>query len=168
MVKSATRMRLCSHENSHGLLESLNSVLYSVTRPETFVTFAYLASNGAQLEFSTAAHPSILHYHAITKECSEIACSNLPLGMFDGQTFTNSGVAWNPGDLFLLVTDGLLEIEDASGQEFGLVGLKAVLVQHATEPLGAIFQSLLHAARSHGRTSDDQTLLLVRCFQEGK
>jgi hypothetical protein len=163
MVKSATRMRLSSNEKSHGLLESLNSVLYSVTRPETFVTFAYLASNGAQLEYSTAAHPSILHYHGITKECSEIACSNLPLGMFEGQTFTNGGVDCGPGDLFLLVTDGLLEVEDANGQEFGLVGLKAVLARHATEPLGAIFQSLLGAARRHGRTSDDQTLLLVRC-----
>src|SRR5215469_11548531 len=144
-------------------IESINSVLYSVTRPETFVTFAYLASNGAQLEYSTAGHPSILHYHGVTRECSEIACSNLPLGMFDEQTFTERRCECNPGDLFLLVTDGLLEVEDASGQEFGLVGLKAVLAQHATEPLGAIFQSLLDTARRHGSASDDQTLLLVRC-----
>lgn len=162
MVKSAARMRLSSGERSVDLLERLNSVLCSVTRPEMFVTFAYLASNGGRLEFSTAGHPAILHYHAASNEFSEVRCSNLPLGMFDGQSFASGTVDCAPGDLLLLVTDGLLEVEDAKGEEFGLEGVKAVLSQHARDPVSAIFQELLDAARRHGRASDDQSLLLVR------
>lgn len=167
MAKSATRMRLSSSGGSNGLLESLNSVLQSATRPETFVTFAYLALKGNRLEYSTAAHPSILHLHARTQECSEIACSNLPLGMFDGQTFTRDGVDCASGDLFLLVTDGLLEVEDAGGHEFGLAGVKKVLAEHAAEPLETIFRALLESARAYGRANDDQSLLLVRCLGNG-
>ncbi|MGC2108581.1 MAG: PP2C family protein-serine/threonine phosphatase [Candidatus Korobacteraceae bacterium] len=164
MVKSAARMRLSSADRSAGLLESLNSVLYSVTRPETFVTFAYLASDGERLEcaYSLAGHPAILHYHAASREFSEVACSNLPLGMFDRQAFASGSVEYGPGDLFLLLTDGLLEVENAKGEEFGLEGVKKVVSEHATDPGKAIFQTLVDAAHQHGRAVDDQSLLLVR------
>ncbi|HUI85376.1 MAG TPA: PP2C family protein-serine/threonine phosphatase [Candidatus Binatia bacterium] len=162
MVKSAARMRLSSPERNAGLLESLNSVLCSVTRPEMFVTFAYLASNGGRLEYSMAGHHAILHYHAATGEFSEVACRNLPLGLFDGQPFASSSVEWASDDLFLLLTDGLLEVEDAKGEEFGLGRVKAVVAEHATAPMGAIFQALLGAVHRHGRATDDQSLLLVR------
>ena len=164
MVKSAARMRLSSEDKSTGLLESLNSVLYSVTRPETFVTFAYLASSGGRLEcaYSLAGHPAILHYHAATKEFSEVACSNLPLAMFDKQAFANGSVESAPGDLFLLLTDGILEVEDPKGEEFGLAGVKKVVSEHAAAPGKVIFESLLEVVRRHGRANDDQSVLLVR------
>jgi hypothetical protein len=84
MVKSAARMQLSSTEESAALLEHLNSVLIPIKKPEMFVTFAYLAWNGERLQYSLAGHPPILHYHALTREISELACSNLPLGMFSG------------------------------------------------------------------------------------
>jgi hypothetical protein len=164
MVKSAARMRLSSSDKSAGLLESLNSVLYSVTKPEMFVTFAYIAASAGQLQcaYSLAGHPAILHYHAATGEYSEVTCSNLPLGMFDGQSFASSTVESAPNDLFLLLTDGLLEVEDAQGEDFGLAGVKAVVSQHAGEPVKTIFQAILDAAKLHGRANDDQSLLIVR------
>ena len=120
MVKSAARMRLSSSKTDVGLLESLNSILYPITKPEMFVTFAYLAWNGERLEYSLAGHPAILHYHAATQEISEVACSNLPLGMFDRQPFVSGTVGCAPDDLFLLLTDGLIEVTDKQGEEFGL------------------------------------------------
>ena len=162
MVKSAARMRLSSGDNSVGLLESLNSVLYPLTKPEMFVTFAYLACNRARLEYSLAGHPAILHYHALTKEISEVTCSNLPLGMFDAQQFVAGSLECAPDDLFLFFTDGLLEIADAKGEEFGLAGAKNVMSTQAGAPVSAIFQGILDAAKRHGRATDDQSLLLVR------
>jgi len=162
MVKSAARMRLSSSKTEVGLLESLNSVLYPITKPEMFVTFAYLAWNGERLEYSLAGHPAILHYHAATKEISEVACSNLPLGMFDRQPFVSGTVDCAPDDLFLLVTDGLIEVTDKQGEEFGLGGIKAVISAHASQPVGQISQALLDGAAGHGHAADDQSLLLVR------
>jgi serine phosphatase RsbU (regulator of sigma subunit) len=162
MVKSAARMRLACEENSAGLLESLNSVLYPLTKPEMFVTFAYLACNRGRLEYSLAGHPAILHYHAASRQISEVTCSNLPLGMFDGQPFVTDSVDCAANDLFLIFTDGLLEVEDAKGQEFGLAGLKAVMSSYASAPLGAIFKEILETAKRHGHATDDQSLLLVR------
>jgi serine phosphatase RsbU (regulator of sigma subunit) len=157
-------MQLSSREKSAELLERLNSVLHPIKKPEMFVTFAYLAWNGERLEYSLAGHPAILHYHAATKEISEIACSNLPLGMFDRQQFVSGSVQCAPDDLFLLLTDGLLEVTNARDEEFGLAGVTAVLSAHASNPINAIFQAVLDAASRHGRATDDQSLLLVRCY----
>ncbi len=164
MVKSAARMRLSSDGNSAGLMESLNSVLCSVTKPEMFVTFAYLASSGDRLHcaYSLAGHPAILHYHAATAEFSEVTCSNLPLGMFDHQQYASSSVESDPGDIFLLLTDGVIEIENSKGEEFGLEGVKAVVRQHAGSSLPIIFQRLLDATKHQGHASDDQSVLIVR------
>jgi Stage II sporulation protein E (SpoIIE) len=163
MVKSAARMQLSSSEKSRVLLEQLNSVLIPIKKPETFVTFAYLAWNGERLEYSLAGHPPILHFHAATKEISEVACSNLPLGMFGGQEFVSGSVECAPDDLFLMLTDGLLEVTNAAGEEFGLAGVKAVMSAHAGKPPSAILVAVLDATNRHGHATDDQSLLLVQC-----
>jgi hypothetical protein len=163
MVKSAARMQLSSAEKSATLLERLNSVLFPIKKSEMFVTFAYLAWDGERLEYSLAGHPPILHYHAATNELSEVDCSNLPVGMFGGQRFVSESVQYAPGDLFLLFTDGLLEVTNAKDEEFGLAALKAVMSAHAGNPLNTTAQAVLDATDRHGHATDDRSLLLVRC-----
>lgn len=165
MVKSAARMQLSSREESSALLERLNSVLYPIKKPETFVTFAYVAWNGEQLEYSTAGHPPILHYHAASEELSELACGNFPVGMFGGSEFLTGSVTSAPDDLFLLFTDGVVEITNAKDEEFGLAAIKAVLSAQARKPLNEILTALLEAGNRHGHADDDRSLLLVRINQ---
>jgi sigma-B regulation protein RsbU (phosphoserine phosphatase) len=162
MVKSAARMQISSGEKSSELLERLNSVLLPIKKPDMFATFAYVAWNGERLEYSLAGHPAILHYHAATKEISDVACLNMPLGMFDHQDFDSASTECAPRDLFLILTDGLLEVTNAKGEEFTLTGIKPVMLAHASDPLNAIFDAILEAARLHGHAADDQSMLLVR------
>jgi sigma-B regulation protein RsbU (phosphoserine phosphatase) len=161
MVKSAARMQLSSGEKSAKLLARLNSVLLPIKKPDMFATFAYLAWNGEQLEYSLAGHPAILHYHAATNEISEVSCLNMPLGMFESD-FDTASVECAPHDLFLILTDGLLEVTNPKGEEFTLTGIKPVMLAHASDPLNAIFDAILDAARLHGHAADDQSMLLVR------
>jgi sigma-B regulation protein RsbU (phosphoserine phosphatase) len=163
MVKSAARMQLSSGGESVKFLERMNAVLYPIKKPEMFATFAYLAWNGQRMEFSLAGHPAILHYCAATQEIAEVSCSNLPVGMFYPQEFVHGDVACGPGDLFLLLTDGVLEVENAAGKEFGVPGVSGVLQARAREPLEAVFQGIVDAAAKYGRAVDDQSMLMVRC-----
>jgi serine phosphatase RsbU (regulator of sigma subunit) len=127
-----------------------------------FATFAYLAWNGERLEYSLAGHPAILHYHAATNEISDVSCLNMPLGMFDQPDFDTASVECAPHDLLLILTDGLLEVTNAKGEEFSSAGIKPVLLANAASPLSAIFDAILDAARLHGHAADDQSMLLVR------
>src|SRR5713226_5716200 len=162
MVKSAARMQLSSGEKRSELLERLNSVLRPIKKPEMFATFAYVAWNGERLEYSSAGHPPILHYHDATGEISELACPNLPLGLLDGRRFVNESVDCAPNDLFVLLTDGLLETTNTQDEEFSLSGVKAVLSAQAGRSTSAVFEALLAAAHRHGHSVDDLSLLLIR------
>lgn len=165
MVKSAARMQISSSEKSSELLGRLNSVLLPIKKPDMFATFAYLAWDGERLEYSLAGHPAILHYRDATNEISEVSCLNMPLGMFDQQNFDTASVRCAPNDLFLILTDGLLEVTNPKGEEFTLAGIKPVILTHAAEPLTAIFQSIVDAVHRHGHATDDQSMLLMRCHR---
>ena len=163
MVKSAARMQLSSSEKSVAFLERLNSVLYPIKKQEMFATVAYLAWDGAQMEYSLAGHPAILHYHATTGEISEVSCENLPVGMFAPHEFVSGSVVCEAGDLFVMLTDGVLEVENPAGEEFGESGVRSVLTARVGQPLSAIFQGILDATSQYGHAVDDQSMLMVRC-----
>ena len=165
MVKSAARMYLSSNEGSDRFLERLNSVLYPIRKPEMFVTMAFLAWDGTRLTFSTAGHPPILHYgrdNGANRTMKELSCPNLPLGLFSAKTFSADSVAAGKGDLFLLCTDGLLEVTNRANAEFGIEGMKAVLSSTGHEPLDAIADKVFASAKAFGRNDDDESLLLIR------
>jgi serine phosphatase RsbU (regulator of sigma subunit) len=79
--------------------------------------------------------------------------------------FAVSSVDCTPGDTFVLITDGVLEVENKAGEEFGMAGVKAALARHASQPLERIWEAIVGAAQQHGKATDDQSLLLVRRFQ---
>jgi serine phosphatase RsbU (regulator of sigma subunit) len=79
-----------------------------------------------------------------------------------GRTFASARTGAAPGDVFLVLTDGITEVFDARDEEFGLGRVEEVLAQHATLPLAELEVKLLAAARAHGTPHDDQSVILVR------
>lgn len=160
MVKSAARMHL-EAADATAFLDRLNRVLYPLRAPQMFITFAYLALGPDGLEYGVAGHPAILHCSA-AGEVRELVSENLPLGILPENRFVTAKVAAAPGDTFLMVTDGLLEVEDKAGNEFGAAHLQDILRQQTRAPLPELAQALLDAVRAHGARCDDQSLLLIR------
>ena len=164
MVKSAARMYLASNEGSEHFLERINSVLTPIKKPEMFVTMAFIAWEGDHLEFSSAGHPPILHYSRVNKTVAELACDNLPVALFTPKEFASNKVGVHAGDVFLLVTDGLLEATNKAGTEFGVEGAKKALTAAAEEPISTLADRIFEAAKSFGRISDDESILLIRSW----
>ena len=69
---------------------------------------------------------------------------------------------FGPGDIFALVTDGLIETLNQKDEEFGLQRLEHLLLQNAARPLPEIFDALIAAVSAFGPQKDDRTVLLVR------
>lgn len=162
MVKSAARMYLSSHEDSCHFLERLNSVLRPISKPEMFVTMAFLAWDGNRLAFSTAGHPPILQYCEQDSASKELSCVNLPVGMFSPATFDSQFVSVGKHDLFLLCTDGLLEVTNKQNAELGIEGMKAILSSTDHHPLTTVADKVFSATKAFGHTDDDESLLLIR------
>ena len=167
MVKSAGRMQLQRGERLDGLLTRLNVVLFDLKSPAMFVTFAGLQfDRSTGLQFSVAGHLPILRYRPASGTISELSISQLPLAMFNDGVFRVENVACKPGDLFVILTDGLTEVFDARDQEFGLDRVKSIVQNNGVASLEIIEEHMMAAIRGHGRQLDDQTLLLIRAIAE--
>jgi len=162
MVKSAARMLLSSSHDTENLLARLNEVLYPLKKPNMFVTFSFVAKNEAGLRVGLAGHPDILHFSAGSGEIRRLASPNLPLAILPAGNFDTCELRAEPGDVFVLYTDGLLEVTNAAGEEFGLERLETEFRKRAKEPLDMIWSSLQESVARHGAQSDDQSLFLIR------
>lgn len=163
MVKSAIRMHWAQGQSASSLMEPLNSVIRAVRGQDMFVTCAYLQSDGGtSLRFSLAGHLPILHFQAATGAVAERSVLNLPLGLFSNPVFETAEIQCSPGDVLVILTDGLTEVFDRNETELGLEPLKHALRESGGEPLEQIALCLQSIAREHGPQSDDQTMLIVR------
>jgi serine phosphatase RsbU (regulator of sigma subunit) len=77
------------------------------------------------------------------------------LGILGQASFAVSCFDCAPGDTFVLITHGLLEVKNKAGEEFGMAGVKAVLARHASQPLERIWEAIVCAAQHHGKATDD-------------
>jgi Stage II sporulation protein E (SpoIIE) len=165
MVKSATRTSLTTPPPLGEMLETLNDVLYEVSQPQMFATFAALRPAGdGRMLFTLAGHLPILCWRAVTGTIDSLLVSQVPLGVLPGREFTAQETTYAAGDLFLVLTDGLTEVFDRADREFGIEGVQAVLAAHARSPLPQVIEALLTAARAHGTQLDDQSLIAIRCL----
>jgi serine phosphatase RsbU (regulator of sigma subunit) len=161
MFKSALRMRAQSAGSIASLLDAIHGVLMPLKQPQMFVTVACVRGGpGDEVECAVAGHLPILR---VRNGCvEEVTSPQIAVGMFDGTTFSSLSVECRAGDLFALLTDGLIEVFDAERNELGLEWAKGVLRSSANQPLSAIADRLRADARAHGTQLDDQTVLLIR------
>jgi hypothetical protein len=163
MMKSAVRMRLRSAGGVDALLADLNETLVPIIEPNMFVTCTSVALDGdGSLTLAAAGHPPALHYRFQTNDVVQHNTSNLALGLLANQEYVATALEFAPGDVLLLLTDGLLEVFDRKDEEFGLEGVSAVLRDRGRLPLADLGGRIRAAALAHGTQADDQTLLLIR------
>jgi phosphoserine phosphatase RsbU/P len=163
MFKTAMRTRLQEGDSPAQALDGVHRALFPLKPSNMFVTVAALQSNGAnQIHFASAGHPPVLHYHRISRSITEYPPNDAPLGLLDGQKFSESTIESSPGDVFLILTDGLSEVFDRHGKELGIEPIRSAFAEHAELPLPDMVARLRAVARDFGAQSDDQTVLLAR------
>jgi phosphoserine phosphatase RsbU/P len=111
-----------------------------------------------------AGHPPILHYHAADHRAERRGMEQFPLGLTGDCAYVSSFASYDPGDLFVLLSDGVIETEDAHGAEFGFKSVERIVVRHGADPLKEIMDQLRSALEKFGNRTDDQTILLIRAL----
>jgi serine phosphatase RsbU (regulator of sigma subunit) len=163
MIKSTASMQLTKLNRPADLLTDLNDVMQPFTSPANYLTFAYVGGDGAEnLNFALAGHLPILHYQAQTRTIIEHSDGNVPIGLFQNQTFEISRLSLLPGDLLAVVTDGFTEVFDSREREIGIETFKSMLLESAEKPLPEIYRELRADTTKFGKQTDDQTMLLIR------
>jgi sigma-B regulation protein RsbU (phosphoserine phosphatase) len=130
-----------------------------------YATFAGLRFAGAaRVEYLIAGHPAILHYHAANKKIERLGMEQFPLGLTGDCAYDSATTSYDRGDLFVLLSDGVIETEDAQGKEFGFERVERVVIQQSADPLQEIVGRLMKELEKFGARMDDQTVLLIRAL----
>jgi sigma-B regulation protein RsbU (phosphoserine phosphatase) len=168
MVKTAARTALIDASNMKpevvlpSLMERLNRVLPSVKEAQLYATFAGFRLNAdGSIFYALAAHPPILHYKT-NADPTFLSAEQLPIGLLPVDNFIAEAATSAPGDLFIALTDGILEACNKEQEEFGFDRVQKMIADHATSSLPVLADAILNSARAFGQQIDDQTLLLIR------
>lgn len=173
-LREALRQHL-DHWDQSMLIRRLNESILKGAPHSRFAT-AFLASfycESGELLFTNAGHPPPLWYRAATREWSLLAHStpyskgivDLPLGMIEGTSYSQTAVQLETGDLLLLYTDGISESVDASGEQLGLDRLLSIARHLPVESAVAAGQGLLAAVESFRGAvppADDETIVALQ------
>ena len=170
-LKTAIRTALLDTREADGphllsqMLHRVNTVLPQVKSDNLYATFTgFRLGVAGEVSCAMAASPPILHWHARDASLSQTQIPQLPLGLLPVAGFDQHTLLVNPGDLLLVVTDGILEVAGKSGEEFGVDRLTGIVAANSHESLPVLAGGLFLAARNFGPQLDDQTLLLIRCL----
>ena len=164
MVKTAMRYGLHLGQPLTKLLDQMNCVLPAVKEAHMFATLAALRFDGTgEAEYISAGHVPLLHYQRRRQNVARYSMSQFPLGLFEDADYASCRIPYERGDLFLLVTDGVVETGDDRDADSGLEVLAQILMSFAERPLPEVFDVMRAAISGHGiEAHDDQTVLLLR------
>src|SRR5262245_8636886 len=98
---------------------------------------------------------------------SEIELSNggTVIGPLPEARFRRGFARLHPGEVLLLLTDGILERRDKQGEFFGNDRVRDVVREHQAEPAETILAKLFDAAQAWGDGrpwEDDATIVVVK------
>ena len=152
------------------LLTHVNQALTAVLRQADTTMFAtcfYLVADvsRAELRFANAGHPSALHIRsggaAIEQLRSDLG-KGLALGIVPSATYSTASCAIASGDLVMLFTDGLFEVENATGELYSEELLHQTVAMHANRPAQEFFDRVLSDIRTFARrdTFDDDVCVV--------
>lgn len=131
----------------------LNRILRQMTTP-IFATAFYLKMDlDAKLAtFSSAGHPPQLHlrrkHHEVTRLHDQSKAGPV-LGLTEDAVYPSRSVNVDDEDVFLLFTDGIVEVPNEEGEPFGIAGVEAAAKEVLTAPPAKLIDHIVGAASRH-------------------
>lgn len=170
MLKVALAGQAEHAANPVAVLTGLNRALCGKFE-EHFVTAAYLFVDleSRLVRYSAAGHPPMMLVVSGADKTREIEENGLMLGLFPDAEYSSQQIGANPGDRFLLYTDGVFEAHNAAQEEFGKARCREFLEGHRSLPATEFATALLDrvdefAGHKTARAQEDDITVVVLDF----
>jgi phosphoserine phosphatase RsbU/P len=150
------------------LVERLNVQVSRHSPSSRFITlfFGIYDPRDGSLEYVNAGHlPPVLRRRDGQFERLDGSGGGLALGMFAEASYETRRLVIDPGDLFVLFSDGITEAENAAGIAFDEAGLQQALVANESMDPQELGRALFRAVERHAgdvRLADDLTALVLK------
>jgi ligand-binding sensor domain-containing protein len=147
------------------MLHELNRVVKKVDLGilRMSLNIAHLKNN--QLTLSSAGMPPYYIYRAASNTTEEIQISGVPLGSFNDAYFDEISTTFNAGDILVIISDGLTEAPNLSGDLFDYQKLHDLIATYGSLTAQEVIDQLMIEADAwlSGRHNpDDITLVVIK------
>ena len=121
-----------------------------------------------RLTFSSAGMPPLVLWRSESRKTEFLVQKAMPLGAVDDFPYVEKTIPVQPGDIVLMVSDGLMEMFNGEGDTFGMDNIAATLAKNSARSAREIAESLFSegARWADGRAQpDDMTVIVVRIVE---
>lgn len=148
------------------LMTRVNGIVCKNIVPHRFIScfYALLDPFTGKLAYANAGHDAPMLVR--DGRCLRLNESGPVLGVFPAENYPHSEVQLLPGDALVLFTDGVTEVCNAQGEEFGESRLENLIVDREMSAEG--LRETVMSAVTHfgdGKFDDDVTLLVLKANQ---
>jgi serine phosphatase RsbU (regulator of sigma subunit) len=149
------------------LLARLNTLLHADLQSGRFITLAAaLLDKDGGVELASAGHGPTLVCRAGDNQIERFSDDGLPLAVVESENYAPSRrFHLQPGDVMVMLTDGMFEWLNGASEQFGLVRLSEVVAGASDRSASQIIEGMYSAARDFAAGSpqqDDVTVVVVK------
>ena len=173
-VRAMIRVALRLGADLSATFQNINDQLVEDLPEGRFVTafLGLLDSKAHCLQFHSGGQGPILHFEAATGTCHWHEPSTFPMGFMPQSSMKDPReIELSPGDIVGLISDGVYEYENESGDMFGMQGVAEIIAQHHRRDMAELIERLIRAMTDFGSSApqfDDVTIVLIRRKIEGE
>jgi hypothetical protein len=167
MMVSITKAGLKGIEkrSPNEMLTDLNNIVKSVEIGRIRMSLNLLEFKNGHVNISSAAMPPVYHYSKKSNSVNEIELVGTPLGSFYDEEFDRYQVDFEAGDALVLMSDGLPEAPNHSGEMLDYPAVKNCIKENGSKSASGIKDSLIELSDKwlDGiQNPDDITLVIFK------
>ena len=167
MLKGALSLIANEDKTPESVMAELNRAVYRLAPRNMFVTACYVMLDKitGDIAYVTAGHEPFMLIKYGDREVKQLRTSGIALGLQAETSFQSQHASMAPGDTLLLYTDGLVETENAAGDEFGISRLESLLHSIPTSSPQEFSDRILSeitAHRNKNSQADDISFVIIR------
>jgi sigma-B regulation protein RsbU (phosphoserine phosphatase) len=167
-VRAVLRDRAVGAGDLAELMGRLNNLIAADHGGDRFMTMhlSVIDSRTGTMQWVSAGHDPVIVFDPADDRFTEVGEGDLPLGVMDDMGYSEqTSPALRPGQILFIGTDGVWEMPNAKGEQYGKDRLREVIRECAARSAAEIVRSVrerLTAFRGDVKSVDDVTFVVVK------
>ncbi|MEE9190426.1 MAG: GAF domain-containing SpoIIE family protein phosphatase [Candidatus Neomarinimicrobiota bacterium] len=122
MVKGVLHSLIPRFDSVDKMMSEINNTMNPIIPPEIFITMVFLLVNleNMTLRYSNAGHPPMIHVNKRLRIFEAVDLHGCAINMIKNPKFSTINFPLESDSIFVIYTDGIIEIQNNKGEMFGV------------------------------------------------